>query len=98
MILLDTTRQALDLFSAPALARTTDPTTSSAAAASVDVSKLEQAVLRALRAFGPTTMHQVAEVLGIGLVSISPRFAPLRRAGRIVAVGREGKRTLWQVA
>ena len=79
-----------------ALARRTDPETSHAAAALVDASTLSGRVLAELRQNGPATIHSMAERLGISLVTASPRFAPLRRAGLIRAAWREGNRTVWE--
>lgn len=85
----------LDLFESAALARSSDPSTSHEAAASVDAKTLEVEVLLAL-AHGPQTMHRVASILGRELVSISPRFAPLIRKGLIRVVGCEGRRTTYE--
>ena len=69
-------------------ARTTDPDTSHEAAAGVNVTKANQEVLDALGVTGPTTSDRVADYLGKDLTLVSPRFAPLRRAGKIRDSGR----------
>jgi predicted transcriptional regulator len=80
------------------LARKTDPATSQDAAAGVNSTKLEAMILMVLRAYGPKTMHDVAAITGKPLVTLSPRFAPLRRKGLIHEAGRTGRRTIWVAA
>jgi|6_EtaG_2_1085325.scaffolds.fasta_scaffold03218_7 DNA-binding MarR family transcriptional regulator len=58
-------------------ARTTDPSTSHDAAASVNATKLEARVLHTLQMQGPMTAEQVANYLKMTIPTISPRFAPL---------------------
>ena len=68
------------LFPTPetARARRADPGTSKSAARSVPVAELEAKVLRALRDHPcGLTSHEVAELLDMPLVSVSPRFKPL---------------------
>lgn len=77
------------------LARSSDPETSHEAAAKVPAATIAELVHADLKANGDATMHQVADRLGIGLVTVSPRFAPLQRAGRVEAKGKEGGRTVW---
>ena len=83
----------------PALARRSDPATSHEAAAQIApaVDGLERAVLAQVVLHGSAgvTMHDVADRLGIPLVSASPRFAPLQRKSQIVAIGKIQRRTLW---
>jgi DNA-binding transcriptional ArsR family regulator len=61
-------------------ARCADPDTSKAAAKSITANALEAIVLCALqrRPDGLTT-HELADLTGLSLVSISPRMAPLRK-------------------
>jgi len=68
-----------------ARARATDPATSVHATADVDGAALAAKVLSWLRERGASggTSHEAAEALGISLVSVSPRFAPLARVGLI---------------
>jgi hypothetical protein len=69
-----------ELFPTPELARArrSDPDTSKSAAHSVPVAELEAKVLRALRDHPRgLTSHEVAELLDMPLVSVSPRFKPL---------------------
>ena len=62
----------------PARARRRDPQTSKAAAGSVPVADLEARVLETLRNHpGGLTSHEVARLLNMELVSVSPRFRPL---------------------
>lgn len=74
----------LDMFESPAFVRRTDPSTSRAAAATVNTTELENTVLDALRAFprGATT-YQLAAHLQASLVSISPRMKPLVSKGLV---------------
>ncbi len=78
----------LDLFAHhPALARSTDPGTSRAAAASVssNANRLEKIVLDAVKAsVDGLTSHELAEATGLSLVTVSPRLRPLTNKGLIV--------------
>lgn len=58
-------------------ARSTDPSTSKAAAKSVNASKLEGLVLACLSNHGPMTAEQVSLKIGRTLQTVTPRFAPL---------------------
>lgn len=80
-----------------ALARKTDPATSHEAAASVPVQDLELKVLAALVLRGPSSSHDIAAYIGVPLVSVSPRMAPLEARGLVVRGGRADRRTLWEV-
>lgn len=68
-----------------ARARATDPVTSVHATADVDGGALAAKVLAWLRERGVSggTSHEAAEALGLSLVTVSPRFAPLARVGLI---------------
>lgn len=68
-----------------ALARAADPQTSFEAAWSVNVPDLEAAVLKALKLSFPSgaTSHELAEHMGLSLVSVSPRMKPLRARGLV---------------
>jgi DNA-binding transcriptional ArsR family regulator len=85
------------------LARKVDPETSKAAAKSVAATDLESLVLATLRS-EPLTTHEISRALGIELVSISPRTAPLLRKGLIEDSGlrREGpsgrKSIVWRLS
>lgn len=59
-------------------ARRSDPATSHEAGRMVNTSALEAAVYGCLKAHGPQTINEVADVLRLSLVTVSPRFAPLR--------------------
>ena len=62
----------------PARARRSDPDTSKQAAAVVPVADLEARVLRALRnSRAGMTTHELAWLLNMDLVSVSPRMRPL---------------------
>lgn len=81
-----------------ALARAGDLFTSHAAAASVNVSAAEAVVLDALRAHpAGLTSHELAEVTGRALVSVSPRMRPLCEKGKVCEAGRRDNRTVWRV-
>lgn len=69
--------------SAAAFARHTDPQTSHDAAERTIAPGLEPLILAVLKK-GPATMQDCAARLGVQLVSVSPRFAQLRRKGQIV--------------
>lgn len=92
----------LDIFEYLA-ARKTDPQTSKDAARSVNTTALEAAVYGCLKAYGPQTINEVADVLRQSLVTISPRFAPLRDKGLIEdsgdrRIGESGRcRIVWRV-
>jgi len=66
--------------------RHTDPITAARAAGDVDGAALAGRVLAWLRERGTQggTSHECSEALGLSLVTASPRFAPLARAGLIV--------------
>lgn len=90
---------------AEAYARHTDPRTSHEAAEAVNASKLEAAVLAALRENGPMTTVEASLKSGIPLWSLSPRMAPLERkslierAGTKMSVnssGRQRSMTVWK--
>lgn len=71
-----------------AYARATDPRTSHAAAASVNVPEKELAVLRCLAAMpSGGTVDEVTRRSGIDKVTVSPRFKPLLEKGFIVVDG-----------
>lgn len=92
----------------PGLARSTDPTTSQEAAATVSGGKLCDQILVALRAKSSLaadlfikdlgyTGKELAALTGIGLNSVTPRFAGLRRKGLIHAAGRRDKQLVWRI-
>lgn len=78
------------------LARTSDPVTSHDAAARIDARGLADLVHRELQRNGPATSHEVADRLGLSLVTASPRMKPLETAGRVVRDGRRDRRTVWR--
>jgi predicted ArsR family transcriptional regulator len=86
-----------------AKARRTDPDTSKQAAGKVNTTALEAAVFGALKAHGPQTINEVADVLRLSLVTVSPRFAPLRDKGLIKdsgvrRLGEAGRsRIVWEI-
>ena len=93
-------------FSDCALARTTDPGTSVAAAISVSperISKLQKKVLEGLRLLGGRgTMEEVCEVVGVVWQSLTPRFRPLANKGWIRESGtKKGKsgrdQIVWEI-
>lgn len=76
-------------------ARNTDPATSHEAAAKVDGKALAERVLANLRDEGPGTSHDLAERMGLSLVTVSPRLKPLEEAGKVVRGPRRHGRTIW---
>lgn len=89
-------------FNEAGLARHSDPQTSHDAAESIDASLLERLVVDVLKKNGAMTSEQVAIVLNMNLVSISPRFRPLATKGLIFDTGRKARNRsgksaiLWQ--
>ena len=69
-------------------ARHTDPATSHAAARSVYATPLEEQVLKALRQcpLGATSF-QLADKMGMSLVTVSPRLKPLVEKGLVIDSG-----------
>jgi predicted ArsR family transcriptional regulator len=90
--------------STDAHARRHDRTTSHAAAASVRPTGLEQTVLDALAQFPEgATSFELAAVLDLSLVTVSPRLKPLVTKGHVVEAGqRRGQsrrmHTVWKLA
>jgi DNA-binding MarR family transcriptional regulator len=82
-----------------ALARTSDPATSHAAAADVSlrVNNIELQVLAALVLRGPSTSHDLADYTGLSLVTVSPRMAPLESRGLVKRFCVINRRTIWDV-
>lgn len=71
-----------------ALARSSDPDTSFAAASSVDAARWEKIVRDAIAALGTATSWEVAQHLSVDQYgSISPRFQPLYQKGLIELTG-----------
>lgn len=82
-------------------ARHRDPDTAKAAAKSTDATRLEGLVLEELRKAEPDglTTEELADRLGISLVSVSPRLRPLVNKGRVIDSGgrrrnRSGKKAI----
>lgn len=71
----------------PARARATDPETSHAAAASLDATPVEAAMLRSLLG-GPASIEEIARRTGIDQITVSPRVKPLRTKGLVRADGK----------
>lgn len=64
-------------------ARRRDPDTAKKAAAKVLVADLEARVLKALRLLKGATTHELAWLLKVDLVSVSPRMRPLAEKGLV---------------
>lgn len=79
-----------------ARARRSDPGTSHAAAATIDAKSLAGQVLADLRDRGPGTSHEIAERMGLQLVTVSPRMKPLEDAGKVRRAGKKQGRTIWE--
>lgn len=93
----------VDWLDSGAYARATDPSTSAAAAASVQVPDLEHQVrLALLRCPAGLTSYELADRLGLSVVTVSPRLRPLVGKGLVIDSGerREGdsgrKRIVWK--
>lgn len=82
-------------------ARRVDPETSKRWASEHGSRSVDGAILEVLRTIEPATeaavSERVAEKLGVDRTSISPRFAPLRRARRIEIAGSTGKARLYRL-
>lgn len=78
-----------------ALCRRTDPETSAKAAERVNGKALAELVLADLKARGPGTAHEIAERMGLSLVTVSPRMKPLEEAGKVIRCGKRDGRTVW---
>jgi len=80
-----------DLFPEPhdPKSRSTDPSTSHAAAVYLNIGKVEQEVMWAISKYPDGAIYdEVVALLPHRRVhSIQPRFAPLRRSGQIVKIG-----------
>lgn len=74
--------------STEALARATDPSTSHAAAASIEPTALEDRVLQCLRR-NPhgLTSTEIAERLNLAPWTVSPRIKPMREKGLVLDSG-----------
>lgn len=66
-----------------AAARHGDPETAHAAARGARGSAIAEMVASHLREAGPRTTEEIAAEIGLSLVTVSPRLAPLARAGRV---------------
>jgi hypothetical protein len=90
-----------------ALARSTDPTTSHQAAFDFDplVSGIEQRIVNHLRSLvrGGMTTHALAAVLGLELVTVSPRMKRLSEKNLVRDSGMKAespsgrKRIIWEI-
>lgn len=100
--------QELD-FTGAAYARRTDPSTSKAAAASVQgelATRLESVVLDTLKQFGDrgATTHELSDQSGIPFWSLSPRIKPLVRKNLVIdsgerRVGPSGRKSIvWKTS
>lgn len=84
--------QQLDMLDEPRkLARTSDPTTSQAAADRVRefAPAHREQILAALRRFGPMTVDRIAAITRLQSQQINKRTSDMRRAGLIEPTGRE---------
>lgn len=68
-------------------ARRRDPDTSKLAARRVEAEEISVLVTYCLRQNGPMTAEEVADKLGREVGSITPRLAPLERAGLVARTG-----------
>ena len=75
--------------------RRTDPPTSRDAAGKVSGAQLADAVHADMLSRGPGTAHDIAERMGLSLVTVSPRMKPLEEAGRVVRGPKRDGRTVW---
>lgn len=84
-------------------ARRTDPATSKEAARSINTTALEAAVYGCLKAHGPKTSFEIADILRLSLVTVSPRLRPLAdkamiRDSGVRRMGESGRaRVVWEI-
>lgn len=71
----------------PGAARHSDPETSKVAARAINASALEGRVVTFLKTHGPAILDEICAGLPEEKVSVSPRLAPLERAGYITRTG-----------
>lgn len=93
-----------DLFTTEAYSRTRDPDTSREAAGSVQLTDLEATVAAALSSFpSGATSFELADALGMSLVTVSPRLRPLAAKGTVRDSGRRHRaqngraRIVWEI-
>ena len=72
-----------------AAARGTDPATSHAAARTVKASKIADQIVADLHINGNASAATISKRIGVPLNAVTPRFAPLKRQGRVIVVGGE---------
>jgi Mn-dependent DtxR family transcriptional regulator len=72
-----------------AAARSTDPATAHEAARTTRANKITELVYQDLKSNGNASAATVAKRLGIALNTVSPRFATLKKQGRVIVVGGE---------
>lgn len=72
-----------------ALSRHSDPSTSHFAASTVNVTYLERVILDKLKRYAlpGATSYELADALGLSLVSVSPRMRPLAKKHLILDTG-----------
>lgn len=72
-----------------AVARTSDPSTSHDAAASVHSTSLEAKILDKLKSYAApgATTYELAAALALSLVSVSPRMKPMQKKGLVRDTG-----------
>jgi predicted transcriptional regulator len=76
------------------LSRRADPETSKQAARSIETTRLEAECLEAIwEARDGLTSEELAEVLDLSLVTVSPRLRPLSNKGLIVPSGKRPNRS-----
>jgi hypothetical protein len=69
-------------------ARTTDPVTSSRAAARVNVKRINGLIIGVLRSRGPMTTEEISKAIRRRLQSVTPRMAPLANKGLVRNTGK----------
>lgn len=85
-----------------AFARSTDPTTSNDAAASVRATDLETTVFEIVKSsVVGMTLDEICDATGLEKVTASPRLRPLEKKGFVIRsgsrIGRSGRRqTVWR--
>jgi DNA-binding CsgD family transcriptional regulator len=84
-------------------ARRNDPGTSKDAARSINTTPLEAAVYGCLKAHGPKTSFEIADILRLSLVTVSPRLRPLAdkclvRDSGVRRLGKSGRNQIvWEI-
>ena len=80
-------------------ARSTDPIQSHLTVDSILSGTIRERIVACLKQYGRQSSHDLAERLGVSLVTVSPMIKPLRKLGMVRDSGViANRRTLWEAA